>query len=72
MEEKKKKQYVSDNAQLMAEWHPTKNNTLSPTQVASKSGKKVWWKCNYGHEWQAQVYYRTTKQLICPVCAKKK
>ncbi len=40
MEEKKKKQYVSDNAQLMAEWHPTKNNTLSPTQVASKSGKK--------------------------------
>lgn len=72
MEEKKKKQYVSDNAQLMAEWHPTKNNTLSPTQVASKSGKKVWWKCNYGHEWQAQVYYRTTKQLICSVCAKKK
>ncbi|MGN0543889.1 MAG: zinc-ribbon domain-containing protein [Acutalibacteraceae bacterium] len=72
MEEKKKKQYVSDNAQLMAEWHPTKNNTLLSTQVASKSGKKVWWKCNQGHEWQGQVYYRTTIQLTCPICARKK
>ena len=27
MAENKEKQYVSDNAQLMAEWHPTKNGT---------------------------------------------
>ena len=69
MEEKKKKQYVSDNAQLMAEWHPTKNNTLLPNQVASKSSKKVWWKCENGHEWEATVINRTSHSSGCPYCS---
>ena len=41
MAEKKEKQYVSDNAQLMAEWHPTKNQNLKTNDTAIFSGKTV-------------------------------
>ena len=47
MAEKKEKQYVSDNARLMAEWDWEKNNELglSPQTLTLGSGKKAWWKC---------------------------
>ena len=43
--EKKEKQYVSDNAQLVAEWDWEKNNKigLDPYQLTYGSGKKAWW-----------------------------
>ena len=31
------------NPELAAQWHPTKNGNLTPTQIAAKSNKKVWW-----------------------------
>ena len=52
---------------LAAQWHPTLNGDLTPETIAAKSGKKVWWKCEHGHEWQAQVYNRTTGSG-CPFC----
>ena len=73
MAEKKEKQYVSDNAQLMAEWNWGKNNELSfdPQKLTCGSGKKVWWKCRKDHEWQATIASRTygTK---CPYCSGNK
>ena len=36
---------VTVNPDLAKEWHPTKNGDLTPENVFSKSGKKVWWKC---------------------------
>ena len=47
MAEKKEKRYVSDNAQLMAEWNWEKNNALGlePNKLTCGSGMKVWWKC---------------------------
>ena len=46
---------------LVAEWHPTKNGELKPSDVTAKSGKSVWWKCPKGddHEWQQAVSGRT-------------
>ena len=41
--EKKEKQYVSDNAQLMDEWNWERNIDIEPSQVTLGSGKKVWW-----------------------------
>lgn len=55
---------------LAAEWHPTKNNGLLPSQVMKASNKKVWWKCEKGHEWQAKVESRTINHNGCPECAK--
>lgn len=43
---------------LAKEWHPTKNGIHKPEDVLPFSMKKVWWKCDRGHEWQASVSNR--------------
>ncbi|WP_445241675.1 zinc-ribbon domain-containing protein [Microcoleus vaginatus] len=55
---------------LAQEWHPTKNENLTPDQVTKHSGKKVWWQCsNYPeHEWDVSPANRT-KGKKCPFCA---
>ncbi len=55
---------------LAAQWHPTKNEQLCPTDVLAGSHKMVWWVCEHGHEWQAIVKSRTEGNG-CPVCANK-
>ena len=69
--EKKEKQYICDNAQLMAEWNWEKNTEISPFSTTLGSGKKVWWKCSRDHEWIADVNSRK-KGNGCPVCAGKR
>ena len=73
MAEKKEKQYVSDNAQLMAEWDWEKNNELNfnPDELTLGSHKKAWWKCKAGHEWQATIASRNSGRG-CPICKKIK
>ncbi len=70
MAEKKEKRYVSDNAQLMAEWDWEKNNELNfdPKTLTLGCGQKVWWKCSKGHEWEASIGHRT-KGRGCPYCS---
>jgi len=38
------------------------------TQLTSGSGRKVWWRCDLGHEWDAIVVSRA-RGTGCPVCA---
>ncbi len=73
MAEKKEKRYVSDNAQLMAEWNWKKNSELGldPNYITHQSNRKVWWKCVKGHEWQAVIANRNTGRG-CPYCSGKK
>jgi len=40
---------------LAAFWHPTRNGDLTPDAVTPGSAKKVWWRCERGHEWQGRV-----------------
>lgn len=56
------------NPGLAKQWHPTKNENLTPKIVARKSNKKVWWLCEQGHEWQMKVNNRIS--LNCPYCRK--
>lgn len=57
--------------EVAREWHPTRNEHLSPTQVTRGSHKKVWWlgeSC--GHEWRAPVDNRCGgTRTGCPYCA---
>ena len=53
--------------EIAKEWHPTKNNNLRPEDVTKRSGKKVWWKCNFGHEWKREIFKRTEGNK-CPNC----
>lgn len=46
---------ASTHPTLAEQWHPTKNDHLSPDQVFCRSSKLIWWRCEYGHEWQAKV-----------------
>ncbi len=59
------------NPTLAKEWDYERNNGLKPTEVMPKSGKKVWWKCNNGHEWQAKVCNRNNG-TGCPICYQNK
>ncbi len=57
---------------IAACWHPTKNGALTPDEVMSGSGRKVWWRCaaNPRHVWEAKVVMVThAKRGGCPFCA---
>ena len=56
---------------IAAQWHPTKNGSLTPEEVVAGAQKRVWWQCEKGHEWQAEVWSRTVNHAGCPVCAGK-
>jgi Probable Zinc-ribbon domain len=57
---------------IAEEWHPTLKGELLPSKVKSQSGKKVWWKCNEGHEWKARIQDRVRRGTSCPHCAREK
>ena len=60
------------NPTLAKEWNYEKNGKLKPTDVSVGSDKKVWWKCDKGHEWQAVVYRRNKNGNDCPFCSNRK
>ena len=60
------------NPALVAEWHPTLNGTLKPSEVTKSSRLKVWWKCPKGHEWETEIRSRSSKVSGCPVCSGKR
>ena len=66
----KDKSLGSLNKELSKEWNQSKNGHLTPYDVGIGSHKKVWWKCNEGHEWQAKVYARSAGSG-CPECYKE-
>lgn len=57
--------------EVAAEWHPTKNGDLTPQEVSAGSHRSVWWQCQKGHEWKAQIKSRTHGGAGCPVCCNK-
>jgi hypothetical protein len=63
--------FFAVNPKLASEWHHEKNGQLKPVEVTPGSGKKVWWICEKGHEWQAVIYSRT-KGNGCPYCSGKR
>jgi hypothetical protein len=71
MSEASQKTYLfSEKPDLVREWHPTKNGSLTPRNVTTDHPKKVWWLCENGHEWEAKV----TDRIMgggCPVCVKE-
>lgn len=54
---------------IAKQWHPTKNGTLSPSDIVAGTNKKFWWVCEKGndHEWQSTAANRIAGKN-CPVC----
>ena len=55
--------------ELAAQWNPTKNLPLTPEEVFPWSNKKVWWRCEMGHEWQTTPEKRYRRGDGCPCCS---
>ena len=51
---------------IAAQWHSEKNGNLTPRQVTPSSNRKVWWRCEKGHDYQATVGARTMRGSGCP------
>ena len=55
---------------LVKQW--SKKNKIKPTEVSIGSHKKVIWRCEKGHEWEAVVKSRTINKTGCPYCSHNK
>ena len=56
--------------EVAAQWHPTRNGTLTPQMVTPGSKKYAWWLCPEGHVWRAIIGSRAgARRCGCPVCA---
>lgn len=56
---------ASARPELVADWDFEANAPLTPQEVSAMSGRKVSWKCGYGHQWRASINVRKG----CPYCA---
>lgn len=59
------------NPALAKEWDYEKNKGLTPLDVTPNCHKKVWWKCQKGHEWIATIGSRNSG-IGCPVCSSER
>ena len=65
-----KKSLFEEHPEIAQEWHPTKNQPLTPADFTAISAKRVWWKCRVcGHEWPTSIQNRTSNKTGCPVCS---
>lgn len=54
---------------ISQEWDYEKNDPLTPNEVKYCSTKIVWWKCNNGHSYKAQINSKTLMNSGCPFCS---
>jgi hypothetical protein len=54
-------------------WHPTKNGPFTPQNIKAGSGKRAWWQCSEGHDWQASPanMKKPNRRSYCPQCYKR-
>lgn len=56
---------------MAAQWHPTKNGSVTPQMVTRASNFRATWRCDVEptHEWTVRVCDRFTYTTDCPHCA---
>lgn len=57
---------------VAAQWHEKRNGALTAEKVSPYSNRKVWWRCELGHEYPSVVATRTKNGTGRPYCAGKK
>lgn len=74
MENMSLRQYCIRNhkPELVRQWDIPENRDFDPDQTGYASHKKIWWRCDKGHKWQAMISDRVTKDVGCPYCANRK
>lgn len=64
-----KNSFVYNYPELIKEWDYNKNINVDIHKIKYSSKLKVWWKCKYGHEWEAKILNRTINKSGCPYCS---
>lgn len=56
--------------ELCEQWHPSRNEGVSPEETVPGSARRVWWQCSVApeHEWQAAPCDRIEGKGGCPFC----
>jgi len=64
---------AATNPNIAKEWHPIKNDGISPSQISLGTNKVYWWKClkDENHEWKMSPNARGRGQG-CPYCSGKR
>lgn len=63
---KGKNDLATTNPDLIAEFSPI--NEFSIYSVSKGSDKKVWWRCEKGHDWDCRISNKVSTQAKCPYC----
>ena len=61
---------ATTHPQVLKLW--SEKNTLKPTEVTASSHRKVWWRCDRGHEWESQIAVVAVEGCGCPYCMGKR
>lgn len=59
------------NAELIKEWDFERNIDIVPEKCTYGTQKRVWWKCEKEHRWQATISSRAIQKCGCPICKKE-
>ena len=64
---------ATTHPEVLKDWNYEKNeiNGITPYNISKSYSKKVWWKCEKGHEYQREVYNQRNGYAKCPICKKK-
>lgn len=64
----RKKSFAFYHPELIKEWDGDRNHKLKIEMFSTRSGIKVWWKCDKGHSYNMSFDSRS-KGTGCPICA---
>lgn len=60
---------ATTHSHLIADWHTSKNDNLTPSDITAGSNNKVWWFCKVCQDsWEAKVCHRALRGDGCPFC----
>ena len=59
---------ATSDAHLLDEWDFERNKVISPERVSRHSKKRAWWKCSFGHSWNAKISERAIEGVECKEC----
>ena len=65
-------EWMEENPSLSCKWDTRYNEDILPERISLGSRKKVWWRCEKGHSWQARVDSVVGLKSGCPYCDGKK
>lgn len=54
--------------EISDEWHPSRNDPLTPDDVSPGSSRLITWQCDHSHEWEEKISNRV-RGCGCPYCS---